>query len=94
MDRGENGAFSFNVGTIFWGDRDAEAKTGCRGAARGGVCVRGGRGGAAGVKIGYIEVERVFEKYQKTLDLNEKLQQERKEKIAARKTMVRRRSTR
>ena len=44
--------------------------------------------GAAGVKIGYIEVERVFEKYQKTLDLNEKLQQERKEKIAARKTMV------
>lgn len=46
-----------------------------------------GEAGAVG-KIGYIEVERVFEKYQKTLDLNAKLQQERKEKIAARKAMV------
>ena len=43
---------------------------------------------AAGGKLGYIEVERVFEKYQKTVDLNARLEQDRKEKIAERKTMV------
>jgi len=43
---------------------------------------------AAGGKTGYVDIEKVFEKYQKTVDLNAKLQEDRKEKIAERKTMV------
>lgn len=39
-------------------------------------------------KIGFVDVGQVFEKYQKTQDLNTKMQQERKEKIAERKVMV------
>ncbi|MCX6355599.1 MAG: OmpH family outer membrane protein [Candidatus Aureabacteria bacterium] len=43
---------------------------------------------AAGGKTGYVDIEKIFEKYQKTVDLNAKLQEERKEKIAERKSMV------
>jgi Skp family chaperone for outer membrane proteins len=52
------------------------------------VACGAGTAWAEGGKTGYIEVERVFEKYQKTLDLNSKLQEERKGKIAERKSMV------
>jgi outer membrane protein len=40
------------------------------------------------IKIGFVDAEEVFDKYQKTQDLNAKLQQEGKEKIAERKAMV------
>lgn len=59
----------------------------CAAALAAAVC-SAGAAYAAGGKTGYIEVERVFEKYQKTVDLNGKLQQERKDKIAERKSMV------
>jgi Skp family chaperone for outer membrane proteins len=39
-------------------------------------------------KIAFVDVERLFEKYQKTQDLNVKLEQERNEKIAQRKEVV------
>ena len=60
----------------------------CAGALAAAVACAAGAACAAGGKLGYVEVERVFEKYQKTLDLNGKLQQERKEKISERKAMV------
>ena len=55
------------------------------------VACGGLSGGAAlgiGGKVAFVAVEKVFEKYQKTIDLNAKLQQERKEKIGERKAMV------
>ena len=53
----------------------------CGGLSRGAALGTGG-------KVAFVQVEKVFEKYQKTVDLNAKLQQERKDKIAERKTMV------
>jgi len=54
------------------------------------ICVvaSGGAALGAGGKVAFVAVEKLFEKYQKTVDLNTKLQKERKEKIAERKTMV------
>lgn len=43
---------------------------------------------AAGGRIGYVDIERVFEKYQKTIDLNARLQEDRTGKIAERRAMV------
>jgi len=43
---------------------------------------------AAGGKIGYVDIEKIFEKYQKTVDINAGLQEERKAKIAERRAMV------
>jgi Skp family chaperone for outer membrane proteins len=42
----------------------------------------------AGVKIGFVDVEQVFDRYQKTIDLKERLQQERLGKIEERKQLV------
>lgn len=46
-----------------------------------------GSSGAAG-KIGFVDMEKVFERYQKTIELKERLQKEGKERLAERKTMV------
>ncbi len=51
-------------------------------------CLSGGAVLGVGGKAAFVAVEKVFGKYQKTIDLNAKLQQERKEKIAERKAMV------
>jgi len=51
------------------------------GLASAGVC------SAAG-KVGFVDLEAVFERYQMTIDLKEKLQREGKERLAERKTMV------
>ncbi|MCX6356404.1 MAG: OmpH family outer membrane protein [Candidatus Aureabacteria bacterium] len=53
-----------------------------------GVMCAGSAAMAAGGKTGFVDVEKVFAKYQKTVELNGKLQQERKDKIAERKSMV------
>ncbi|MEJ2744507.1 MAG: OmpH family outer membrane protein [bacterium] len=50
--------------------------------------VSGGAALGAGGKVAFVAVENLFEKYQKTVDLNAKLQKERKKKIAERKAMV------
>ena len=54
------------------------------------VCAVASGSAALGIggKVAFVAVENLFEKYQKTVDLNAKLQQVRKEKIAERKTMV------
>ncbi|MDD5556613.1 MAG: OmpH family outer membrane protein [bacterium] len=43
---------------------------------------------AAAGKIGFVDMEKVFERYQKTVDLKARLTQEGKERIAERKVMV------
>jgi outer membrane protein len=54
------------------------------------ICAAAWGGTALGLggKVAFVAVEKLFERYQKTVDLNAKLQQERKKRIAERKTMV------
>lgn len=44
--------------------------------------------GEEGAKMGFVDIEKVFDRYQKTIDLNVKLEHERKDRIAQRKLMV------